>query len=142
MADLLEQRQSTLCMKNYVRKAKFIQENAALETKIDNFQDKARKASFFDCGSIKVYLFVFALLLNEMRISRSRKTVSRGCVHLGGQVKALESPIKRIAPLFSMSSANFRPYPVLFSAFAEASLKSGMTLEHNRLSARKPIHKA
>lgn len=106
------------------------------ETKIDNFQDKARKASFFDCGSIKVYLFVFAFLLSETRISRSRKAVSRGCVHLGGQVKALESPIKRIASLFSMSSANFHPhlFPLSLLAFAGASLKSGMTLENNRLS--------
>lgn len=131
VVDLPEQSR-TLCMKNYVRRRNLFK--SCPETKIDNFQDKARKCFVFWLRKYQSLSFVFALLLNEMRIGRSRKAVSQGSVQLGGQVKALESTIKMDRLEFSMSSANFHPHLRLHLAFSGASLKSGMTLENNRLS--------
>lgn len=56
VADLLEQRR-TLCMKNYVRKAKFIQENAAPRRKSIIFKIRREKLRFL-IAEVSKFIFL------------------------------------------------------------------------------------
>lgn len=113
-----------------------IYSRAAPRRKSIIFKIRREKASFFDCGSIKVYLFVFVFLLSEMRIGRSRKAGGSGqSAQLGGGLKALKSTIEWIASCSRCRQQTSIRISSHSLAFSGASLKSGMTLENNRLSS-------